>query len=687
METLRTLPGDDVRQLMWRFADRFDLQMLVQSSRSVARTSVARMVADGQRKTHDWTPEKEQMFQAFDAAGITSVFMDPEQGGYIEGPKNLALALAAFELAWVDAGAATASLAGFLALSPIHERGTEEQRNYYLRQCVPGQNECGPAWRGAFALTEPLPYVGVDTGVLAGKVRVAEWKEGGEPMLQVDKRGRFITNMQFADFVTAAVDTDDERICSSCMVIVHKDDPGSFDPGSPTLKLVHQLSATNDPVINVTVPASRIVGGYTIKDGVIVPNYNHSEIIAAVFSHTRVTVGLMSSAKLLSAIEPVIRYQRGRFRGGSAAQPGSPRYDYGLQQKQDALQRLIEVWAVGEAGASMGFETARLFDLLDPLEKEKDQLLAAEGIAGVKGQLKFFRAKSKEAVHAIETGENMDELMVRYMIVSSEANVLCPAVKLWNTGTAATYMREALCLMGGYGITEDCPGFLPYKWMDTQLESIYEGPEAVQRRQLSATMVDPVFLALLKGWIQELAGLGEKKPGLGACVLAAGLRLWLWTLEHLQKSKDPDGRKLYHPKRHGATFPMADALCWLLGPRYLMLDVLELEEKGPMNPAVAEGLEGFMTFYSDLCHVQAARAAGEASRICAELVYGYAPVPDCGGTCCQSEGAPPPFGGVAEFGKLRAAVECAMAGSRLSKDRAGEALLSVMIPETQDYPI
>ena len=35
----------------------------------------------------------------------------------------------AFELAWVDAGAATGSLAGYLALSPIHERGTPEQRS------------------------------------------------------------------------------------------------------------------------------------------------------------------------------------------------------------------------------------------------------------------------------------------------------------------------------------------------------------------------------------------------------------------------------------------------------------------------------------------------------------------------------------------------------------------------------
>jgi alkylation response protein AidB-like acyl-CoA dehydrogenase len=42
-------------------------------------------------------------------------------------------------------------------------------------------------------------------------------------------------------------------------------------------------------------------------------------------------------------------------------------------------------------------------------------------------------------------------------------------------------MREAVSLMGGYGVTEDCPGFLGQKWMDAQLEATYEGPEAVQR--------------------------------------------------------------------------------------------------------------------------------------------------------------------------------------------------------------
>src|SRR5450631_1435399 len=185
-DLLQTLPSDAARQIQWRFADRYDLQMLVQSARSVARGPVARLVANGGRNSHDWTPAKAELLEAFDKAGITAVFMEPEEGGYIDGPKNLALALSAFELAWVDGGAATASLASCLALAPIRERGTAEQIAHYMTMAAPGEGR--PPKRGAFALTEPIPYVGVDTGMLSGRVRVAEWKDGEEPMLQVEKR-------------------------------------------------------------------------------------------------------------------------------------------------------------------------------------------------------------------------------------------------------------------------------------------------------------------------------------------------------------------------------------------------------------------------------------------------------------------------------------------------------------------
>ena len=729
-ETLKTLPGDDVRQIMWRFADRYDLQMIIQSARAVARGPVARLVAEGGRNTHEWTDQKAQLLAAFDESGITAAFMDSQHGGYIDGPKNLVLGLIAFELSWVDAGTATGSLAGNLALSPIHERGTKEQRDRYMSLACPGNpaND-GKPWRGAFGLTEPLPYVGVETGIMSGKVRVAEWEDGSEPILQVDKRGRFITNMGFANFVVAAVDTADERIKSSCMIILEETDPGIYDRGVPTRKLVHQLSSTSDPILSQRVPASRIIGGYTVLDGVIVPRYSHDEIIEAVFRRTRVTVGLMTSAKLLSAIEPVIRYQRSRFRGGDIAQPGSPRFELGLQQKKDSLNRLIDVWGMGEASSSLGFSAARLFDELDPLEKEKDKILAEQGVTGGRAAMRVLNRSSKDALELLELSSKpggreserykalSEDILVKFVLLDSQANVLCPATKLWNTGAGANMMREAVSLMGGYGITEDCPGFLGYKWMDSQLEATYEGPESVQRLQLSVTMTNEVFLAQYQQWIKDMRGIAARRPGTGACTLATAMKLWLWTLNHLQTATDADGVRLYQKARQGVTFPMADALCWLLSSRQLILDVLELEEKGPDNPVVAEGLEGLLNFYFDLCHVQAARAAGEAGRICAELVYGFNrhPAWDAAACYCSEEldalesvmpglagiavdvidekGSRPAkagpcvkFEGVEEFAQLRAKLDGCLTGSRLAKDRAADALTKVMIPEALDYP-
>ena len=100
----------------------------------------------------------------------------------------------------------------------------------------------------------------------------------------------------------------------------------------------------------------------------------------------------------MSAIEPVIRYQRTRFRGGSASSPGTPRYEQGLQQKEDALQRLVDVWASGEAGAALGFAAARLFDEFDPLEREKERVLADRGVTGGRAQMKLFKELEKSAL-------------------------------------------------------------------------------------------------------------------------------------------------------------------------------------------------------------------------------------------------------------------------------------------------
>ena len=143
------------------------------------------------------------------------------------------------------------------------------------------------------------------------------------------------------------------------------------------------------------------------------------------------------------------------------------------------------------------------------------------------------------------------------------------------------------------------------------------------------------------------------------------------------------------------TFALADALCWLLAARQLILDVIELEEKGAANPSLAEGLAGTVSFYTDLCHVQSARAAGEVGRICAELVYGYNRHPawenGCSESCCASKPKAGPCvtleGALEEFARLRTKVDTCLTGSRLSKDRAADSLAKVMIPEALDYPM
>jgi hypothetical protein len=228
--------------------------------------------------------------------------------------------------------------------------------------------------------------------------------------------------------------------------------------------------------------------------------------------------------------------------------------------------------------------------------------------------------------------------------------------------------------MGGYGITEDCPGFLGGKWMDAQLEATYEGPEAVQRRQMTITMTSEVFLAQFRVWIADLQRIAQEHPAIGAGALATAMQMWQWTLAYLQRTTDPNGNKLYHGQRQGVTFAMADALSWLVAARAQILDVLELEARGPADPVASENLEGTVRFLSDLCATQAASAAGEVSRISAELIFGYS---------SSDEKA---SADSSEFFDLQNQVARSLSGLRLAKDRAATTAGKVMIPEALDYP-
>jgi hypothetical protein len=198
--------------------------------------------------------------------------------------------------------------------------------------------------------------------------------------------------------------------------------------------------------------------------------------------------------------------------------------------------------------------------------------------------------------------------------------------------------------------------------------------------------------------------------------------MWLWTLQHLQHATDETGEKLYHRSRQGVSFPLADALAWILAARQQILDSIELGTHAA-RPAVAAQLPELAAFLTDLCHVQAARTAGEVGRICAELVFGYRRHPawdtqgrtscfvaseiddleevipgisatarfysdvievdgthaDKAGPCANTVGLDP-------FLRMRSKMDGCFTGARLAKDRAAAALTRVKIPDVPDYP-
>jgi hypothetical protein len=201
------------------------------------------------------------------------------------------------------------------------------------------------------------------------------------------------------------------------------------------------------------------------------------------------------------------------------------------------------------------------------------------------------------------------------------------------------------------------------------------------------------------------------------------MQMWLWTLQYLQHATDPSGAKLYQSSRQGVTFPLADALAWLLAARQQILDVVELERTGRAAPAVADAVGEVVPFLMDLCHVQAAQAAGEVGRVCTELLFGYRRHPAWDGpdrTTCyvadelealeevipgiaatarfysdvvEIDGSHQPKAGpcantdgLEPFMRLRAKMDGCLTGSRLAKDRAAEALTHVAIADAPDYP-
>jgi alkylation response protein AidB-like acyl-CoA dehydrogenase len=572
---------DEVHWRMWRVADRPDLLAVIHSARRVAREVIAPQLAAGARSSCEWTSEKACILASLDANGLTSILSSASQG------VALPLALAAFELARVDGGAATLSLSGSLAQMPIRDFGTKQQRERYLGNV--------DRLHAALCLTEPIPGAGTDAMFLSGRFHVAGWATGSEPVLEIHKRGRFISHMDFADFVVAAVQGCGDRARGSCLVILEPGDTGEFDRGSRVRKLGHQLASTTNPVFALRAPASRIVGGYTVVDGVVVPNLDHRRLLEPAFRRTRSIMSLMTASELLSTVEPLVNPPQ-------------------TTNEPEFWERMLDLWATGEAAASLGFSAARLSDELDKQANPPGEL-------------------------------------------TREAAVLCPAAKLFSTSSAAVMLQHA-AVLERCGPMDGDPGSLRDKLVDAQIEALYLGPEALQRRLVSAAMIDGEFLKEFQVWTEEMNKLAHSQPHTGIRSLAAAMQLWHWTLLQLRQQTDSRGVRLFCDARQGVTFPMADALCWLLAARSLTLDALELE-KGDRQGTVTAFV---LSLFFNLSTIVSGRAAGSVGQTCAALLLGY------DGRFTVSAA----IRGV--FNDLRTKLEMSLSGVMAARDRAARFL-------------
>src|ERR1039458_7399942 len=281
---------------MWALPADPHLLELRDTARRIARDVVTPALAAGAADSPGWTAAKAAVLDALDRA------LSPDPGTACQPVSTLSLALVAAELAAADGGAATSLLSGYLAHSIVGDFGTPEQRGRYLdRERYP---------HGALCLTEPPPGAGVDALTLTGTARMVVLPgaaaPGAEPWLDVEKRGRLISHMEFADFVLLAVDSPG----GGCLILAEPSDEaeGLFDRGQPVRTLGHRLSSVTSPAFRLRVPASRILGGYTSEDGRVAPRVGYRQALEPALGRCRPVVALMTAGKLLATMESVLTH-------------------------------------------------------------------------------------------------------------------------------------------------------------------------------------------------------------------------------------------------------------------------------------------------------------------------------------------------------------------------------------------
>lgn len=215
-----------------------------------------------------------------------------EYGG--QGTDYLTYALAVEELSRSCAATGfTMSVHTSLALMPIFNFGTEEQKKAFLTPLAKGQHI------GAFALTEP----GAGTDV--GAATTTAVLDGDEYVLNGTKT--FCSNGPVADtFVTFAWTDKSAGNKGMSSFIVPKNTPGLI-VGSHIMKMGIRASQTSEIIFkDCRVPKANLLGG----EG------NGMKIAMNCFDHGRVGIASQSNGIIQAALDESISYSKQRSQFG-----------------------------------------------------------------------------------------------------------------------------------------------------------------------------------------------------------------------------------------------------------------------------------------------------------------------------------------------------------------------------------
>ena len=619
-DVLRTLPGDDVRQIMWRFADRYDLQMLVQSVASGGpRTGGP---AGGRGRTQHPRmdrPRRPSSLKAFDESGITGALHGSGAGRLHRGSQESGAGAGRLRAVLGGRGRRHLQPGGQPGPRP-HPRARHAGAAGHVHARMPSRPS--PA-RTARPGAAPSPHradavrrrrdgharrqgaggrMGGRQGAdpPGGQARALHHQHG---LRQLRDRGRGLRRPAHQGQLHGDPGSRPTRACSTAAR-----PPRSWSTSSPPRAIRSSACAC---------PASRIIGGYTVKDGVIVPRYSHGEIIEAVFRRTRVTVGaddLGQAALRGGAGDPLPARplpRRREHRPGLAAVRARPAAEGG--RAAPAGGRLGH----RRGRASLGFAAARLFDELDPLEKRKDELLAAQGISGATASCAPV-ARCRRTPWSSSTSTADPRRAGRQRLEALQAD---PLVQFAHPGLPGQRPLPGLQALehrprrqhdarggqpdGRLRHHRGLPG-LPRPQVDGRpARGHLRGPRG---RAAPPALGDDDERAVpgpvRRAGSPRCAASPPTGPAPAPARSPRPCSSGSGRCDHLQTATDADGGKLYHEQAPGRDLPAGRRAVLAAGRRRQILDLLELEAKGPASPVLAEGLPGVVGFLTDLCHVQ-----------------------------------------------------------------------------------